>query len=384
MLSSDIWTIAAIWSALVVSLAWIGAKFVLRAPRLRAALIFGAAISLPIPFVGMRLPETVRPRLVTVENRADVAGETRSVREKGVAGIARSSLGAPATPEFPRTQLPTAEILVAIWVSGAAIGWIFLAISIVKMNRLSRGGRAATPMVAGFPVARLVLPEDWPSGLEPQEVAAAIAHEQAHIDHCHVAGRVALEIARTWLWWLPTAHWMVRTFEQSLEAVADAEALRSCDRRALASALVKIAEFDSAPRLAFAASKRGMDLEERIKRIMQVSSPGRKSVAVTVGIAAVCLAFAFSPSGTSSDYPLFGLEKGAVISREFGADGREPNSEAQRVLRAIKMKGETIFEVAKLDAMGAYSYYSVSDSGFMRLPRIQQNGPGFDPRRRNP
>lgn len=403
-MNSEIFAILAVWSAVVVTLAWILSRWVLRAPRLKAIIVLTAFVCTLAPFLADSLPSV--PISLELSGAADIAPTPPPTIDStaGTSSLVPTPTPSLTTPAPP--QIPWIEILSGIWVTGSLFCFARLLLSIYRMNRFSREGDPGGPMVAGFPRPRILLPSDWPGELTPEEAEAALAHEHAHIRRFHVPGRIISELFRGWLWWLPTAHLAVRTYENSLEEIADAEALRTCRPQALASALLKVASRVPQPYLCTGATTSGRDLETRIRHIMNKRTPGRLSVAVVLAFSGAAFALAFAPR-----LPLladdFALQKGASYTYEvtyFDAKGKpivmlhpnpDPNDPkpirsanrdyAYKVDAVISKGKDTVYRLKHFKPVPFYKYQGVGKDGFLEIPlknpQVAQNGktvPDYD------
>lgn len=133
---------------------------------------------------------------------------------------------------------------------------------------------------------RVVVSSGAVAVLTEQELAAALAHERAHIGGRHhllvaAAGAFSAAFGR-----VPLARIGGRTVPLLLEMAADDRALRGCSRDALATALYALAA-GRAPRRAFAAG--GPSAAVRMRRIL---APPRAGHPVLRGLFAVATAVA--------------------------------------------------------------------------------------------
>jgi Zn-dependent protease with chaperone function len=116
--------------------------------------------------------------------------------------------------------------------------------------------------------------------LDDAQLAAVLAHEQAHLRGRHHLALAAGRILRRAFPWVPAFRWAHDEVARLVELIADDAAARQCDRQDLAAALVMLAA-DSRPVLpttAFAAS--GPAVAVRVKRLLGSERPlGRRAVA---------------------------------------------------------------------------------------------------------
>lgn len=285
--------------------------------------------------------------------------------------------------------------LLWLWPLGAVIGWISLLVGIARMNQYAAAGHTSTPVVAGFPRARILLPDGWPGDLSDAEAAAALCHEESHLRRMHVAGRIFVEAFRRWLWWLPFSHLLVRIYDQSLEEIADADAVAKYSPAVLASALLKVASHDGQPYLCTGAKTSKNDLEARIRSIMNLKSPGRLSTAIFLSLAALATALGLSPRPSQDQVASFGLQLGARWTYRIDyPNQKEPQESAlltQVVDKVIPETAQTVYQLRTQLASGlsggaqaartrepGYVYRATRDDGLYALHNRSMMGPGYD------
>jgi hypothetical protein len=155
------------------------------------------------------------------------------------------------------------------------------------------GGRDIVLAVAGLRRPRVLVSAGALLQLGDDELAAALAHEQAHIDRRHRYVLVYAELCHALAHLLPGTQHAIEELAFNLERDADRGALaRRADRGALAAALTKAATV-RIKRGALAMALRGSRVQERIEEITGDlgSTRGRASRAGTaVASTLVCLA----------------------------------------------------------------------------------------------
>ncbi|MFF0477117.1 M56 family metallopeptidase [Streptomyces sp. NPDC004284] len=136
---------------------------------------------------------------------------------------------------------------------------------------------------------RVVVSSGAVHALTPAQLAAALAHERAHIAGRHHLLVAAAEAFAAVFPRLPLARHGGRAVPLLLEMAADDRALRRCTRDALATALYALAS-GRAPRSAFAAG--GPSAALRMRRILTPHSAGHPALRgmLTIGAAALALA----------------------------------------------------------------------------------------------
>jgi Zn-dependent protease with chaperone function len=157
------------------------------------------------------------------------------------------------------------------------------------------GGRDIVLAVAGLRRPRVLVSAGALLELGDDELAAALAHEQAHIERRHRYILVYAELCHALTHILPGTRHAVDELAFHLERDADRCALaRRVDRGALAAALTKASRLQIEPR-AVAMALGGSHVQERVREIMgdPPSEARRTSEAcATVAAALVCLVIA--------------------------------------------------------------------------------------------
>ncbi|MFE1380202.1 M56 family metallopeptidase [Streptomyces sp. NPDC058740] len=136
---------------------------------------------------------------------------------------------------------------------------------------------------------RVVVSSGALHALTPAQLAAALAHERAHISGRHHLLVAATESFTAAFRFLPLARHGATAVPLLLEMTADDRALRRCSRDALATALYALAS-GKAPREAFAAG--GPSAALRMRRILAPHSAGHPVLWGLLTIAAAGLATA--------------------------------------------------------------------------------------------
>jgi Zn-dependent protease with chaperone function len=183
-----------------------------------------------------------------------------------------------ATRRLTRAWLDRAEpiALPGISVRALQVAWPFPLVAIIGLRR---------PMLV---IARSVL-----EACAPEELAAILAHEQAHIDRRDNVSRLLFAIAPDPLAWLPVSERFRSAWSSAAEQVADDCAGVASDRGRwhLASALVKVARLaagcDTPSTLAPASALYcGHDLDTRVRRLLEPQPVSRPEPPVRMHVGA--------------------------------------------------------------------------------------------------
>ncbi|HRI43413.1 MAG TPA: M56 family metallopeptidase [Fimbriimonadaceae bacterium] len=382
----------ATWAALaavVITSAWLLARTRWSPPRMRIGLLAVAAIVVLAPLSRSLWP--ARPVLAIDASTQASLAETPS---RDLAPVVPGSAAQPITPRnsnLERSSMPAAEVLLVFWWIGAAFAWARLLRSVVLMNRLRRSAerregvlrspRVTSPVAAGFPIAEVIVPEYWPKPFAPEEAAAALQHERAHVKGGHVAIRVLAEIVAGWFWWLPTGWLSIRLLEEALEDLADQHTFEK--RIALAHALVRLSEARlENPRLCTGIASSPAHLERRIRNLLEnrPMKTHQKPLAVLVvtlfalgGVIAGVGLF-----GEPAENGAYGLVPGATWTYETTAENGEKSTITTVALRAIPFSGRSVIELtSKSDRHTSYSYVSADSKGYWSYHNARMQGPGF-------
>lgn len=178
-----------------------------------------------------------RERIVSIEAHASIAA-AEVIIDSAEVSPALADEGSDRARPTPSVSLPKlADVLVALWLVGAAA---LLARSIQTTRRLA-ADPSVGPALVGVLRPRLVLPEDFESRFEPQERALILAHEQVHRSSGHPLVNALVEVVRCVNWFNPLVHLAALRIRADQELACDAAviAARPADRRAYAQALLK-------------------------------------------------------------------------------------------------------------------------------------------------
>jgi RND family efflux transporter MFP subunit len=223
---------------------------------------------------------------------------------------------------------PWQSVLIAVWLVGAVMWWLAVAVGAARFRKLIRAGCPATgstreragrmaellglrrcpaveliparipPMLwalAGRP--RLLLPDELWRRLSDMQKDAVLAHELAHLKRRdHWVRRLEAAVLGLY-WWDPIAWWARREVESAEEECCDALVVASLPESAgaYAEALVATAAFLSGPRLAWPAGASGAGRTPLLKRRLSMilgnptagsaSRPGSLNVLIFAALA---------------------------------------------------------------------------------------------------
>lgn len=161
------------------------------------------------------------------------------------------------------------------------------------------GGPDVLVAVAGIGRPTVVVSTGALTSFDDDELAAALAHERGHIAHHHRFILLYAEVCRALARFVPGTKRAVRELAYHLERDADRWALRSHDRFALASAILKAASWDSARHGAAVTHLAGPgQLEARLGALVDDEGPsaGRRRALRCFGMLSAALALGLTVS----------------------------------------------------------------------------------------
>ena len=244
--------------------------------------------------------------------------------------LARAALAATPMPDHP--ALDIAQVMVGVWLAGAAASLILLAIgqrrALARFGPITadaqdrRLGRAANPSVGPALVGvfrpRIIVPKDFEARFEAVERAMILAHERTHLACGHAPINALAALVKAVNWFNPLIHVAARCARVDQELACDAAVVgrHPASRQTYAEALLKT-------QLAYVSLPLGCDwpvrsaslLEKRIEMLVQ-HKPGRlrllggavlvAALAAGSGLAAWAaepadVRIATSPAGAPSD-----------------------------------------------------------------------------------
>lgn len=179
---------------------------------------------------------------------------------------------------------------------------------VLQRSRLLSDPDASSPYSCGVRRPALVLPDGWPCELGDAALAAALAHECAHLRHRDSWTLLAWRVAKALWWWNPVVHALAAKIDELLEWRADDEATHGDVATAvtLSRTLVNLVSGACAPRLTHAiAAPTARLLRRRMMRLLDASGPGRAVTMLHAVMVAVLAASAIAVlAGCAA--PLFG------------------------------------------------------------------------------
>ncbi|WP_312063484.1 M56 family metallopeptidase, partial [Brevundimonas sp.] len=150
--------------------------------------------------------------------------------------------------------------------------------------RLVSSERVSSPLSWGVAPGVIVL--DPASLAEPKTASAVLAHELAHLRRRDWVFLILSRLALALFWFSPLVWRLSVVLTEASEEAADAEAVRTVDRRDYARVLVRLAANPAVcPATAMAADTH--TLEKRIACIMTNTSARRRPLAVALTVAAL-------------------------------------------------------------------------------------------------
>lgn len=236
------------------------------------------------------------------------------------------------------------QLLVFIWLAGACIVTLRWAATWLQVRAVAR---AAAPLMIEFSVPVrsssavrepgvfgivnpvLLLPKEMHSQLTPEQLAAVLAHESAHVrrrDNLTAAVHMLAQIA---FWFHPLVWWIGRKLLQERERACDEAVLDAGhDRVAYATAIIDVCRQFSSPRAMCVAGVSGTDLTRRIEIILSArlgtspSTAGTSALVLGIVMIAALSSLLGSPStatALSRDEPPPSLQLGQVLLRPNGS-----------------------------------------------------------------
>ncbi|MEG1028968.1 MAG: M56 family metallopeptidase, partial [Brevundimonas sp.] len=154
--------------------------------------------------------------------------------------------------------------------------------------RLVSSERVSSPLSWGVAPGVIVL--DPASLAEPQTASAVLAHELAHLRRKDWVFLILSRLALALFWFNPLVWRLSAVLAEASEEAADAEAVRTVDRRDYARVLVRLAAHPGSHPAAWPATAMAADLhtlEKRIACIMTNTSARRRPLAVALTVAAL-------------------------------------------------------------------------------------------------
>jgi bla regulator protein BlaR1 len=130
-----------------------------------------------------------------------------------------------------------------------------------------------TPMVIGAFRPAVLIPVGLLTGFSVSQVEAILAHELAHVRRNDYLVNLLQSFVEVVFFFHPALWWISERVRTEREHCCDDIAISICgDKLVLANALVKVAEWQSAPQLAMAFASKKPLLLNRIRRVLGVQS----------------------------------------------------------------------------------------------------------------
>lgn len=192
------------------------------------------------------------------------------------------------------------KLIVGLWLAGTAFVLIRMLIALLKARRLVdasrpfRGRIRISDLIASpVTIGRTIL---LPSKIahDRKLLAAAIAHEHAHVRRGDYFVHVALELIALPLWFHPLLVLLRRAIAEAREMACDEDAASRRGRRVYAEALVQLASAAARPALAVGVAS--TSIERRVASLLRPESrPPRMLLIVPFLAAVACTRFNAAP-----------------------------------------------------------------------------------------
>jgi len=198
----------------------------------------------------------------------------------------------------PRHSMP---LVVDVYLIGLAIVAMRFVIallkarSIVTSSRPFRGPiRVSNRIAAPVTIGRTIV---IPPHLGANNLAAAIAHEHAHVRRGDYFVHVALELIALPLWFHPMLILLRRAIADAREMACDERAASRRGRRAYAEALVRLASVAARTRPAMAVGIASTSIERRVASLLRPERRPSRALLIVPFLAAVaCTRFNAAPA----------------------------------------------------------------------------------------
>ncbi|TDE13872.1 M56 family metallopeptidase [Dyadobacter psychrotolerans] len=148
-----------------------------------------------------------------------------------------------------------------------------------------------TPMVIGAFRPAVLIPIGLLTGFSTSQIEAILAHELAHVRRNDYLVNLLQSFVEVVFFFHPALWWISERVRTEREHCCDDIALTICgDKMVLANALVKVAEWQSAPELAMAFASKKPLLLNRIRRVLGVTSKSSRPFGnIPAMFLAICL-----------------------------------------------------------------------------------------------
>jgi len=192
------------------------------------------------------------------------------------------------------------KLIVILWLVGTTFVLMRMAIALLKARRIVNASlplrgriRLSDLIAAPVTIGRTIL---LPTTLarDRKLIAAAIAHEHAHVRRGDYFVHVALELIALPLWFHPMLILLRRAIAEAREMACDEQAAARRGRRVYAEALVQLASAAARPALALGVAS--TSIERRVASLLRPESrPPRMLLIVPFLAAVACTRFNAAP-----------------------------------------------------------------------------------------
>ena len=173
----------------------------------------------------------------------------------------------------------------------ARFGVLTAKLNITKSIEFRESARITSPIVIGVLQPAVLIPLGLLTGFSVSQIEAILTHELAHIRRNDYLVNLLQSLAEVIFFFHPAIWWLSEKIRTERENCCDDIALSVCgDKMSLVNALVKVAEWQSAPKLAMAFVSKKPLLLNRIRRVLGVTSaPSRPFANAPAIFLAICL-----------------------------------------------------------------------------------------------
>jgi beta-lactamase regulating signal transducer with metallopeptidase domain len=247
-----------------------------------------------------------------------------------LAAPAPSAASVPGHADAPRDNR-TAQILLGLWASGAALvlgRWALrwwrlreavhasIPLSIAASIPVRSAPTAMEPGVIGVLRPILLLPHAIEEHLSVEELQAVVLHELEHVRRRDNLSACISMLVQSLFWFYPLVWWVGRRLIVERENACDQAVIAAgCDRETYAQGILNVCKLYVASPLACAAGVAGADLRRRMESIM-TQRPGTALGAVTTALLSVTAAVAV----------LLPIALGAGLSSTAAAQDQPPQA----------------------------------------------------------
>jgi BlaR1 peptidase M56 len=235
------------------------------------------------------------------------------------------------------------KLIVILWLAGTAFVLIRMAISLLKARQLInasrpfRGRIRVSDLIASpVTIGRTIL---LPAGItrDRKLLAAAIAHEHAHVRRGDYFVHVALELIALPLWFHPMLILLRRAIAEAREMTCDEQAASRRGRRAYAEGLVRLASIAARTKTVMAVGVASTSIERRVASLLRPESRSPRMLLIVPFLAAVaCTRFNAAPAMLRGDW-VMDLAKSEVGGRN-PYDSFTQTIEQDRARVAVRQK----------------------------------------------